>query len=127
MNFARKSSFLALVLAVSFALASLLGAHLSMASDMHGMMPNCPLGEVGLVCPMSVSAHISGWQQLFLAVFEKSGIAILLAAIALFIGFALIKYFRTLAWDQSREHRFYKISDNYLFKVIGSGIVHKRE
>jgi len=122
---------LALAIMVSFSIASLFGAHLTMASDAHGMMPNC----TETVCPMSVSSHINGWQQLFLVVFEKSGLLALFAAISLLAGFAVLKYFKALTalqlisirTDQERGSPPSNAQGNYLFSVIGSGIVHKRE
>lgn len=117
---------ISLLLVVIFAFASIFGAHLTMANDTHGMMPNCSLGDAGILCPMSVSTHINGWQQLFLAVFEKSGGFGVFAAILFFIGFAFFRYL-PLRSPQAYAYRPHGTLDNYLFRVIGSGIVHKRE
>jgi hypothetical protein len=128
---------LSLAIAVSFGLASIFGATLMMNMDGDGVMKDCPIMAGGSgICDMNAAAHIKGWQELFYATFEKSGLMVLLSIFALiFSGFFLLRIFRNLnalklipiRWDQSRKKRQSDNFQNYIFEVIGSGIVHKRE
>lgn len=69
----------------SFALASVLGAGMSMGIT-DGKMSDCPfMANQTALCQMSATEHISQWQQTFLGIPTKTGllalVAILLAAV----------------------------------------------
>ena len=124
-----------LLVVVAFGVLSLWGVNLSMMNNAHGMMPNCPLSEeMGKVCPMTVNSHISYWQQLLRSVPGKIGEQAVLGILVLVSAFFAAKYLstatdfafairpggRAVAEPPGR-------SFHYLYRNIGSGIVHKRE
>lgn len=126
-----------LLVVAAFGVLSLWGAHLSVMRDSKGMMLNCPFaGKLIQACPMSVTSHVSHWQQLFLSIPAKNGTLVILSVLLLAGAFFIIKYLTGFAnfalvfrpgggvvAARSRSPN----SFNNLFRTAGSGIVHKRE
>lgn len=120
---------------IAFGVLSIWGTNLFMMSDAVNMMPDCPFAaEMSQACPMSVSSHISHWQQLFLSVPAKNGTLMILGTLLLMGAFFIAKYlvgsFNIALIAHSgggMKSGSAPNSFNCLFRAIGSGIVHKRE
>lgn len=80
-------TLIGLAILVSFSFLALFGLSLSMTTDEHGMMSNCPFmsGEEA-ICPMQIGEHIAKWQQAVTGIPQKS------VGIAFAVLFALVSW-----------------------------------
>lgn len=121
------------VLVSAFAILAVWGANLSMMTHKAGeMMPSCPLvSATEQPCAMTISAHLTYWQQLLLSMPEKMGTETILGIFALLIGIFTIKFFGnfTFAFRRAVIPRDGPPGGyfDYRYSSIGNGIVHKRE
>ncbi|GEM_PF-3860775 len=124
------------MLIIVFGILSLWGANITMMTHSDGMMQQCPFsGSAVKVCAMTARAHISYWQQLFLSEPGKIGAQTMLGILFLFSAFLAVKYFSHFFLFEfvfrpsggSRAGPPGSLSYNYLYRNVGSGIVHKRE
>lgn len=121
-----------LLLVVTLGLVGLWGANLSMMTNESGNMSNCPFSlEKDGVCTMTISTHMSHWRLLLLSVPGKEATQIVLSVLMVLGVFFAIKSLPNLARlafvfqgspRAGPSGNFY-----YLYRNIGSGIVHKRE
>lgn len=78
---------------VSFVFASVLGVGMSMETT-NGQMSGCPfMASQATLCQMSVTEHISQWQQAFLGVPTKTGLLALLMILIVVVVIPLAKLF----------------------------------
>ncbi len=65
-------TLIGLAIIVSFSFLALFGLSLSMTTDEHGMMSNCPfMSQTEVICPMQVGEHIAKWQQAVTGIPQK--------------------------------------------------------
>lgn len=75
------------VILISFSFLALFGLSLSMTTDEHGMMSNCPfMSQTEVVCPMQAGEHIAKWQQAVTGIPQKS------------VGIAFVMFWVLASW-----------------------------
>lgn len=84
-----------ILLAIFFILA-VYGANLTWNAHSNGKMINCPLmGEMAQICQMDAMQHITGWQKLFVGVFQSNMLQSLFILLLAFVSaFWFFKRFR---------------------------------
>ncbi len=114
-----------------FILVSNFGLGLSMPTDKHGMMSNCPfMAKTSSLCDMNAADHIGKWQQLFTSL--QISIFLLLLIIASSLIYFFIKMQSDHQTSSSFWYRYYKDKNpelklyNYLLLALSDGIIHPK-
>lgn len=106
----------------------------SMSFDMNGDMTHCPfMADSQSFCQMSISEHISQWQQFFSMVREKSlllSLFLLLVFIQVVVGSSTVKAYEKLKHGRFRNY-FYRHKPeiklfDHLALAFSKGIIHPK-
>ncbi len=106
----------------------------SMSMDMTGHLAHCPfMDDSSSFCQMSISEHISQWQQIFTVVRGKS-LALSLLPLLVFLC-ALVLTVTTKAYEKLKYQRFRKYFYrykpelklfDYLLSAFSQGLIHPK-
>ncbi len=119
----------AAVLVASFGFLALFGLPLSMTTDEHGMMSNCPfMSQVEVICPMQVGEHITKWQRAITGI-PQEALDIALAVLIVLACWSLILREGALintALQRLRRERGRSTLFNFLQLAFSQGILHPK-
>lgn len=121
-----------LVLGIAFTVTAFFGVHLAMNMDSQGVMQNCPLlGYNEKICTMTVTEHMTKWQQLFTATMPsvKSPLtALMLIAFSFLVFVFRFSLINVLHFQITRSNSGPPgYSSGFLLQAFGRGVLRKRE
>lgn len=121
------------VILIAFSFLALFGLSLSMTTDEHGMMSNCPfMSQTEVVCPMQVGEHIAKWQHAVTGMPQKS-MSIALAALLALASWHFLNRFLiqgntavTSAIERLKRERGLPALFNIFHRLFSQGILHPK-
>ena len=119
----------ALLTLVVFLFVVGLSVSMGMTTHMDGMAADCPfMLDDGAGCPMTIAAHISGWQQLFTATPTAVSVVALIFALFAFFSTSLLRAISPpllFTHIRRRSNSMLKVFSPIL-SAFSQGILHSR-
>lgn len=105
-----------------------LSVSMGMIMSMDGTMSPCPfMDDHGAICPMTVAAHISSWQQLSTALPTLVSVTALISLLFCFAFFSVFKPSPQLQFFRRLRKRNLEVKVfSSLFLALSRGVIHSR-